>query len=181
MGGRLLVEISIDEGRIFKIGRIGFKNSMVFTERQLIDFFPLKSGESAVGFQEKIREGLEILKRSYENHGYLNWVPVPRQEILEDEAVLNITFDMEEGPTFIVRRILLTGVEDPLESTVRSQLVLQEGQPFSWAALEESFRRVETSGLAAFVDRSSVEIRPNHSSQNVEVVIPISSHMNAVN
>jgi outer membrane protein assembly factor BamA len=68
----LIVIMPVKEGPLFRLGRIRFENSTLFSQEQLLEIFGVTGGEIAASFGTKSREGFERLKRIYSNYGYLN-------------------------------------------------------------------------------------------------------------
>ncbi len=134
----LIATIPVKEGRLFRLGRVRFENSTLFSQEQLLEIFGVKGGEIAASFGTKSREGIERLKRIYSNYGYLNWTIIVKTDMKDDEGIVDCTFRLEEGPVFSVRRINFSGSTKTNEQVLRTQFLIGEGQVFSWGFLDES-------------------------------------------
>ncbi len=72
------VTLRINEGRRYRLQRINFVHNRVFASSRLRQAFAIKDQD--VFDTEKIRLGLEELRKLYASVGYINFVPVPNTE-----------------------------------------------------------------------------------------------------
>jgi outer membrane protein insertion porin family len=96
----LVFRVHLEEGPLYRLGEVKVTGATVFSYTQIIEAFDLKQGDVFRG--DSIRIWFERLKELYANAGYLDWTPVPRQEIKEPDSessqgTVNLTIDMDEG------------------------------------------------------------------------------------
>jgi outer membrane protein assembly factor BamA len=85
--GRIVdVMVAIEEGRIYRLGKIGFSNTFVFTSAELREQFLMTDGE--IFNREKVANGLENLRTLYGKKGYVNFSAVP-QTTIDGRAILS--------------------------------------------------------------------------------------------
>ncbi len=92
--------VPVDEGPIYRLGEVKVTGATVFSETQILKALAIKQGDTFKG--DAVRIWFEKLKDMYANAGYLDWTPIPRQEITEPESAtsdgtVNLTIDMDEG------------------------------------------------------------------------------------
>ena len=68
------------------------------------------------------------------------------QEEIEEESI-NIVFNIFEGEKYLVERINVLGNNITNESVVRSELILDEGDPFTKLNLEKSISEIKSRNI----------------------------------
>jgi outer membrane protein insertion porin family len=104
---RVSVDIEIKQGLEYKLRRIELAGQKAFSAEQLRPFFPIRSGE--VFDVEKIREGLDNLRKVYGNRGYINATPVPDTKPDDTYAVVDLSIEIDEGAQFRIGTIAFSG------------------------------------------------------------------------
>jgi outer membrane protein insertion porin family len=92
-GKRVFVDVKLEEGAQYRVGDVNFTGNTLFTKEVLLRIFGMQQGEVFNG--ELIRKGFENLKKIYGAQGYINWTPIPRQDIDDETKLVNIVFDFE--------------------------------------------------------------------------------------
>ena len=86
------------------MNEITFKNNKAISDvAGLRDLFPIKDGD--IFSREKVAAGLENLRKSYVDLGYLNFTDVP--DTVSDDAMgmISLEINMDEGKQFHVSNI----------------------------------------------------------------------------
>jgi Surface antigen variable number repeat len=81
----------------------------VFPAEQLRSLIPLQEGD--VLNVEKIRDGLDALKRLYGNHGYIDFVAQPITEIDDEHQIVSIRFELVEEKQYRIGKIEVHGLD----------------------------------------------------------------------
>ncbi|MGA8878046.1 MAG: POTRA domain-containing protein, partial [Candidatus Korobacteraceae bacterium] len=79
------VAVRVNPGSIYKLEMLGFGGNKafdVFSAEQLRSHFPISPGE--VFNTEKVRVGLDNLRKLYADEGYINFTPAPTTEVVEE-------------------------------------------------------------------------------------------------
>lgn len=105
------VEVSaeVNDGQQFRLKAIQFNGNEALASDQLRQQFSIQDGE--LFDVEKIRRGLESLRRLYASNGYINFVPVPNNDADEAYAVIKLTIDVDEGKQFHLAGLSVDGPE----------------------------------------------------------------------
>ncbi|MGA2373407.1 MAG: POTRA domain-containing protein [Candidatus Korobacteraceae bacterium] len=101
------VTLRINEGRRYRLQRINFVHNRVFASSRLRQAFAIKDQD--VFDTEKIRLGLEELRKLYASVGYINFVPVPNTEPNEQAGTVALLVDIDEGKQFKIESLTLKG------------------------------------------------------------------------
>jgi outer membrane protein insertion porin family len=125
-----------------------------------IDTPPLPPGSEGEGLEElPLRAGQPYRRRDlaaasdrlasvWRRAGYLEAEVRAEVELSEDETQARVRLVIEPGPRTIVDHIVLAGLRDTRERTVRREMELRPGEAFSFERVLESQRRL--SGLGIF-------------------------------
>lgn len=103
------VAVEMSEGQQYKLKSIGFRSEKAFSRDQLREQFVIADGD--IFNVEKIRKGLDDLRKLYACNGYLNFVPVPNTDADDDSAMVTLKIDVDEGKQFRLGGLLLDGEE----------------------------------------------------------------------
>ena len=101
----------------------------------------------------------KTITRLTEKLGDLGYAFIDIQPTIDrdrDKRTINVTFDIQEGPRVFVERIDIVGNFRTLDSVVRREFRLVEGDAFSNAKLRRSKQRIQNLGFFKKVDVSNV-------------------------
>ena len=152
---------SIDEGLRYTISKISTNVDKVYDKAL---FFPLNKvykkyiGEYYSPF--KIKKLLEELDELIDNNN-LQFVEHNVQENIDGESI-NIIFNVFEGEKTLVERINVTGNSITNEEVIRSELILDEGDPFTKLNLEKSISEIKERNIFKDVKYSVVDGSQNN-------------------
>ena len=95
----------------------------------------------------------------------------PRVNRRSDEKVVEITFEVGEGPRVYIDRIEIVGNVRTLDSVIRREMQLAEGDAFNRAKVRESERRIRRLGFFEKVEiKNTPTDAPDRTRLTVEVV-----------
>lgn len=151
-GKRVFINVDLEENDQYQLGDIQFTGNTLFKREVLLRVFGMRPGDVFNG--ELIRKGFENLKKIYGSRGYINWTPIPRQDIDEVEKVVNIVFDFEEGKQFVLRRLDFVGNTTTRDKVIRREVLVNEGEFFNTALWDISVLRLNQLG---FFDKLTAE------------------------
>src|SRR6202166_5310729 len=135
------ITIPIEEGEMYRLGKITFKNNKdIPNSAALRSLFPLKDGD--VFSREKIAKGIEALRKAYGEDGYINYTGVPSTTFDDEKKIANLEIDIDEGKQFYVRRIEFVGNTTTRDKVIRRELALEEGGVYNSRLWELSLLRL---------------------------------------
>ena len=139
------ITMPIDEGEHYTLGGITFKgNKAVTNVKALRALFPIKDGD--VFSRQKIGKGLEALRKAYGELGYINFTSVPDTTFDDEKKLGFLSFDLDEGKQFYVRRIEFQGNTTTRDKVIRRELALEEGGIYNSRLWELSLLRLNQLG-----------------------------------
>jgi hypothetical protein len=113
VGGEKAVAVTagVEDGEQYRLATISFASDggTEFNAQQLRGVFAIGDGD--IFNAEKIRRGLDDLRRLYASHGYINFTPVPNTEADDEAATVALKIDMDEGKQFHLGGLVLDGEE----------------------------------------------------------------------
>jgi len=103
------VAVAVNPGGQYRLKEISFSGNRAFTASELRQIFPTKDGE--IFDTEKIRRGLELLRKLYVSQGYVSATPVPETDADDVAHTVALRVDVDEGAVFRLGSLVLDGVE----------------------------------------------------------------------
>ena len=160
---------TINAGNRYKIIKISTNVSPVLDKKL---FLPLqKSFSSAVGKYyspfsvKKLLVELDALIAS----NNLQFIEHSVNEILEGDSI-EIKINIFEGKKLLVEKINIKGNTITEESVIRSELLLDEGDPFNQLKLDQSLSRIKSRNIFGNVEHI-VSDGANNSQKNIEITV----------
>ena len=142
---------SIDEGNRYTINKISTNVDSVFDKKI---FFPMNDiyqkyiGEYYSPF--KVKKLLDDLDKLIDKNN-LQFVEHNVQEQIEEKSI-NIILNIYEGEKKLIERINVLGNSITNEEVIRSELIIDEGDPFSNLNLEKSIAQIKARNIFRKVD-----------------------------
>tara|TARA_A100001015_G_scaffold264571_1_gene312322 strand:- start:47 stop:2275 length:2229 start_codon:yes stop_codon:yes gene_type:complete len=145
-GGKINLIYSIDAGPRYTINKISTNVDDVFDKKlffTLNDIYKKYIGDFYSPF--KIKKMLEELDEIIDNNN-LQFVEHNVEEFVENESI-NIVFNVFEGNKILVERINIKGNSITDEAVIRSEMILDEGDPFTNLSLEKSISNIKSRNI----------------------------------
>jgi outer membrane translocation and assembly module TamA len=131
----------VKPGHQYRLQEIQFRGQTAFAAEELRPLFSIGTG--AIFDTDKIRQGLENLRKIYGTKGYINFVPIPDTFVDEEKHTIKLTIKMDEGPVYHVGGIRALGLDDELVKRVAEKSDLLPGAVYSGEKLKGMFRSLE--------------------------------------
>lgn len=151
------LSIPVREGPRYRLGGLQVEGVTGWDPSGDAETFDLRPGD--VYRHGRVLEGLDTLRRAAGRQGHAAWSalitfsPRPGPELFVD-----VTAQVQEGLPWLVGRIVFRGAPRTRDLTLRRVVVLDEGDLFDSAALDESVRRLDVLGYVRVRD---VEVAPS--------------------
>jgi outer membrane protein insertion porin family len=143
---RVAINIDIDEGSVAKIRHINIIGNKSFSEKELREGFELNE----TGFwswitsndkysREKLTGDIETLETWYLDRGYLAFeIKNTQVSVSPNKESVYITITLDEGDTYKISEVELSGELKLPESEIRSMILMRKGMRFSQALMTAS-------------------------------------------
>jgi outer membrane protein insertion porin family len=170
-GKRVYIDVQIDEGHQYRIGQLSFSGNTQFDTQTLSRVLGMQPGE--VFNSELIRKGFENLKKIYGSRGFINWTPIPRQDIDDQEKLVNIAFDFDEGRQYTLRRLDFVGNTTTRDKVIRREMMVNEGEIYNSALFDISLLRLNQLGFFDVLKTEDAEAKPDAAQPFVDVTLKV--------
>jgi len=163
------ITFTIEEGERYRFGKIDVAAKLRdLTSDQLKGHTKIKNGDwyNADEVENVVLKLTDVV-------GTLGYAFVdirPRVKRNKKERVIDITFRVREGPRVFVERIDITGNLRTIDSVIRREMVLVEGDAFNASMMRRARKRIRNLGFFEKVDVKNVAgSRPDKTTLQVKV------------
>jgi len=170
------VTLHIQEGLLYRRGRLSFTDVELFRAPDAVLGPVFQMPEGAVFDVEKLRKGMENLKKLYGEFGYIDFVAEPSFEFREAEepALIDLNLSVDEGKQFFVRRINFAGNNTTRDKVIRRELMLDEGDMFNTRLWDLSILRLNQLGyFEPLKEEESTDIRRDTRNGLVDLTLDV--------
>jgi outer membrane protein insertion porin family len=145
-GKRADLTLTVEEGKQYHLNNINFVGVKLFKTPDALmrPLFQMQQGD--IFSTAKLRKGMENLRKLYGEFGYIDFVPEPVPEPLPGTDKIDLTFNVDEGKQFFVRRIDFSGNTTTRDKVIRRELLVDEGDIFNTRLWEISILRLNQLG-----------------------------------
>ena len=142
------INLLVEEGPRYSRGKLSFTDVELFRvpDQVLGPVFAMQEG--SIFDIEKLRKGMENLKKLYGEFGYIDFVAEPSFEFREDESppLIDLNLAVDEGKQFFVRRIEFDGNNTTRDKVIRREIMIDEGDMFNTRLWDVSMLRLNQLG-----------------------------------
>ncbi len=149
----LYISIPIEEGEIYRIGKLDFKGELLLPREEMIRSLRVKEGETFN--RTKLSNDIIAINDYYKNRGYANVNVSPLTSVDADNRTVALTFDLQQGKKVYIERINIRGNTKTRDKVIRRELKVVEGELFSQALLDYSKNRTQALGFFEKVEVST--------------------------
>lgn len=137
--------IAVDEGLQYRLNDIRFREAdprdpELFPTAELRKLIPLNDGE--LFNVERIREGLDALRKFYGSKGYIDFTAEPLMDFDDVRQRVSLVLNLDEQKQFRVGKIEILGLDPKTEALLRSKL--KPGDVFNFQIVEDFYKDNKT-------------------------------------
>ncbi|CAN7235250.1 outer membrane protein assembly factor BamA [Phenylobacterium sp. LjRoot225] len=145
------ITYTIDEGRAFKFGKVNVETDLKKLNPDVLKaLIPFRSGQ--VYEDQKIEQATDALTFAAGAAGFAFVDVRPRYTPNRETGLVDVTFEVKEGPRVYVDRIDIVGNTQTLDYVIRREMNLVEGDPYNRALVDRSKNQVKALGFFKDVD-----------------------------
>ena len=151
----LRVIVHIDEGALYRLGKVRIEGARLFAPAQILEMLTLKTGDTFDA--GRLNEWLDNrVRKHYANYGYIQYSAEPEPDFhLEagaKEGIADLTVTVDEGQAFTIRSIRFEGNGNVSEDELLREMLVRRGQVFNKELFDESLKRISQRGPFEMVD-----------------------------
>ncbi len=167
------IHVPIEEGRLYHLHAANFVGVKLFRDPQaLLPLFNMRPGD--VFSTDKLRKGLENLRKYYGILGYWDFSPEPDVQPIPDTDQIDITITADEGHQFFVRRIDFVGNTTTRDKVIRREFLLDEGDIFNQNLLDLTIQRLNQLGYFDMIKKEdAVDTKRNPAGDTVDITLRV--------
>ncbi|NQV42154.1 MAG: BamA/TamA family outer membrane protein [Candidatus Marinimicrobia bacterium] len=140
--GTITIVLKVDEGKQYYLRDVTLSGNTVFSEQDYLEIIEFQAGSSFNTF--KIRENLIEMLALYQNNGY-PLINIQDSVVVADSVSLFIK--VKEGPELNIGKINIQEVNQISKGIISRELIVDSGDVFNLANIEESKRRLYETSL----------------------------------
>jgi outer membrane protein insertion porin family len=164
----------VEEGPQYRLGNINFVGVKLFKTPEVLMKPVFQMSQGDIFSTERLRKGLENMRKLYGEFGYIDFVPEPGFDINESQGAIDLTLTADEGKQFFVRRIDFSGNTTTRDKVIRRELLLDEGDMFNTRLWEMSILRLNQLGyFEALKEGEAADIKRNTQTDTVDVTLKV--------
>jgi outer membrane protein insertion porin family len=113
----IAINVQVDEGSQYRLGTITFRhNEAISSVAVLRSLFPIRDGD--VFSREKLATGLDNLRKAYGQLGYINFTSIPNTVVDNEEGLISLDIDVDEGKKFYVSSVKILGLDETSQEEI---------------------------------------------------------------
>jgi outer membrane protein insertion porin family len=167
------ITIPVEEGGLYHLGQFQYVGVKLFRTPDVLTkpMFGMQTGD--VFSTEKLRKGLENLRKYYGMFGYIDFVPEPSFEFPGKNTV-DVTLTADEGKQFFIRRIDFVGNTTTRDKVIRREILLDEGDMFNTNLWDLSILRLNQLGYFEVLKKEeAATITRNPGSNTIDITLKV--------
>lgn len=172
--GRIVVDISAERGQLYHFGTITFDGNTLFTDKEIEQVFSARPED--VYSPERLRQSVQSIKDLYGRKGYIDTSVQYETQLVEDQPIYNVHFQIEEGSEYKIGLIRVIGNIQTEARVILRESLLIPGETFDSARLKATQRRLENMGYFKSVNvyavrtQDDLSLGDNYRDVYIEVV-----------
>jgi outer membrane protein insertion porin family len=168
------IKLPVEEGRLYHLRQMNFQGVKLFRTPEVLmkPLFGMTTGD--VFSTDKLRKGIENMRKLYGEFGYIDFVPEPNFDIIPDTDQIDLTLTADEGKQFFIRRIDFSGNTTTRDKVIRREILLDEGDMFNTKLWDYSILRLNQLGYFEMLKKEdAADIKRNPGSNTVDITLKV--------
>ena len=153
----IIVTVTIDEGPVFKVGKVGVAGDLKFPKDELTSKLTLKPNKVFSGAD--MEHDVLTLSDFYSDRGYAFVNVDPRTQVDPTAHRVDITYAVTPGNEVLIDRIKISGNTKTSDKVIRREIKVQEQEPYSASKIQASKQRLDSLGYFQSVRLSTEPAR----------------------
>lgn len=160
--------VSIDEGSIYRVGKITVQSDETMTEKEI--FKTIKSKSKAIYSVSRVREDILAITELFSQKGFAYADINPVTKINNDSRTVDLNISIDKGRKVYVGEISVQGNTRTLDNVIRREFRLKEGQLFDSVKLKRSKQRINN---LQFFEDVKIDTRRGKDSDLIDIVTTV--------
>src|ERR1035437_5940324 len=169
------ITLPVEEGKLYHLRNMNFTGVKLFRTPEVLmkPLFGMTTGD--IFSTDKLRKGIENMRKLYGKFGYIDFVPEPDFHPAEDGTdQIDLTLTADEGKQFFIRRIDFSGNTTTRDKVIRREILLDEGEIFNTELWDYSILRLNQLGYFEMLKKDeAADIKRNPQSNTVDITLKV--------
>jgi outer membrane protein insertion porin family len=123
---------------------------------------------------DKLRKGIENMRKLYGQFGFINFTPEPSFEFPPNSDKIDLTITADEGKQYFIRRIDFSGNTTTRDKVIRREILLDEGDMFNTQLWDYSILRLNQLGYFEMLKKDeAADIKTNPNTNTVDITLKV--------
>jgi len=182
-GGKAVLRLTVDEGKVYRVGNFDIQGNRRFSTEELMVFYPFgpigptgaPTGKPQAFSRSEWDEATEKVQNLYANNGYI-YAAVEHEEVRRTGAVGNPVVDLHwnirEGSPATINKVEIAGNDVTHERVIREAIVMLPGDLFSRERLIRSYQNVSNLGFFQ-QPLPSPDVKPAANGVDVDIIFRV--------
>ncbi|HEU4681777.1 MAG TPA: outer membrane protein assembly factor BamA, partial [Gemmatimonadales bacterium] len=182
-GGKAVLRLTVDEGRVYRVGVFDIQGNRRFSTDELLAFYPFGPvgrtgspvGKSKPFSRSEWDEATERVQNLYANNGYI-MANVEQEETRRTgpggSPFVDLRWNIREGSPATINKVDIVGNDVTHERVIREAIVMLPGDLFSRDRLIRSYQNVSNLGFFQ-QPLPSPDVRPAANGVDVDVIFRV--------
>jgi outer membrane protein insertion porin family len=163
------VTVQVEQGPVYKLGRVNFTGSDDLTPKELNKLTNLKP-DKPVNFDD-VRSGQDKIAQSLRRDGYMLAKSEVHRTVNDATKVVDLKFELIPGPQFTFHELTIVGLDIESEPVIRKLWGLRAGRPFNVDYPNHFLERVKEMGIFDNLNKTNAESKVNPKDNSVDVTL----------
>jgi outer membrane protein insertion porin family len=182
-GGKAVLRLTVDEGRVYRVGTFDIEGNRRFSTDELLAFYPFgpigptgsPRGKSRPFSRSEWDEATEKVQNLYANNGYI-YAQVQPEEVRRTgpggSPFVDLRWNIREGSPATINKVEIVGNDVTHERVIREAIVMLPGDLFSRERLIRSYQNVSNLGFFQ-QPLPSPDVRPAANGVDVDIIFRV--------
>jgi len=135
----------VTPGYLYRTGEVKIEGSKALNVKNLMNLVKLRKGEI---YSTKDREkSITDMGEVFRDYGFVYAQIIPVENLDPKNKIVNLTFNVNEGEVAFLNRLEFRGNIYTKDKVIRREMVIREGDRFSFSLFKNSILRIKQLGL----------------------------------
>lgn len=163
----LFLDITVEEGPLYTFGKVEWQGNELYDDQAMEDL--ILAQEGLTYSSEWVQNSVDKVKEAYSDAGYIG-AQVDKRERETEDHTIDLSFSVDEGKPWKIRRITIEGNTKTKDRVIRRQLRVWPGRRFQRFLIERSLREVQQLNYFTTVEP---EFLPVEDSDELDLVLKL--------
>jgi outer membrane protein insertion porin family len=165
----LNVTVMIDEGDVYKLGKVSIDGSTPLKADDLLADGAIKTGE-VVNF-DKVNDGIDRMKKMLKRAGYMSAAITVRRAIDDDKRIVDLTLWVDAGTQFTMRKLTVVGLDLEGEAEVTRIWTMKPGKPYDPDYPDLFLKTIRDQGLFDNLGKTKADVKIDDKNHTADVTL----------